>query len=65
MRVPIRKYDKATIYFRQGGFAEGFDVCVYSAFVIYFDNKGHERTLNIHLIDEIVHYKKEGGEENE
>jgi hypothetical protein len=63
MKPPIRKYIRATIYFREGGFAEGFEVCIYSGFVIYFDDKGHERTVNIHLINEVVNYKEEGGDE--
>jgi hypothetical protein len=60
MKPPIRKYKKATIFFRGGGSADVFEVCLYSAFVIYFDDKGHERTMNIHLINEVVHYKEAG-----
>lgn len=55
---PLRKYHKATIYFRDCNEPNGeyFDVCVYSSVLIFFDAKGHEKTIPMVFVKEVIEY---------
>lgn len=55
---PLRKYHKATIFFRDCNEPNGeyFDVCVYSSIIIFFDAKGHEKTIPMVFVKEVVEY---------
>ena len=62
---PLRKYTRATIYFRDHNEIDGeyFDVCVYSSIIIFFDKKGHERTIPMVFVKEIIEYVEDRAKE--
>lgn len=55
---PLRRYQKATIFFRDCNETDGeyFDVCIYSSVLIFFDKKGHERTVPMVFVKEVIEY---------
>lgn len=58
---PLRKYNKATIWFRDHTQPDGeyFEVNVYSSMVIYFDEKGKEHTIPMVFVKEIIEYAED------
>lgn len=56
---PIKFFPKATIYFREGGHEDVFEVNVYGNFAIYFNHRGNECLLNIHQIKQLIMYHDE------
>ncbi len=59
--TPLRKYNRATIWFRDNNETDGeyWDVCVYSGIVIFYDKRGHERTVPMVFIKEIIEYAED------
>jgi len=55
---PLRKYSKATIYFRDFTEPDGeyYDVCLYSSLVVFFDKNGNERTAPMVFVKQIIEY---------
>jgi len=58
---PLRRYNKATIWFRDHTQPDGeyFEVNVYSSMVIYFDAKGKEHTIPMVFVKEIIEYAED------
>jgi len=58
---PLRRYHVATIYFRDCNEPNGeyYEVNVYSSVIIFFDKKGHERTVPMVFVKEIIEYAED------
>jgi hypothetical protein len=56
---PLRKYKEAWLKQRNSDFEKIFEVCIYQSLIIYFDEKGNERTLPIHFVEEVVEYAED------
>ena len=58
---PLRKYAKATIWFRDHVQPDGeyFEVCVYSSVLIYFDGRGKEHTVPMVFVKEVIEYAED------
>lgn len=54
---PLRRYQRATLYLRDGGImVEAWEVEMFNNIVIYFDEKGNEHTAQMRDINEVVCY---------
>jgi hypothetical protein len=58
---PLRRYKEATIFHKDGTTINGFEVEVFTGFIIYLDDKGNERILPFHYIQDIVNYAEPNG----